>query len=367
MRKFLKYSGWGLLALLVVVTFVFLFKKSQKKPVEYNILNVEQTEAIEKKTIITGSIVPRDEVSIVPQISGIVEEIFCKPGQEVKAGDVIARLSVVPSAMELSQAQARLEQAQISFGYAKDKYDRDNELYQKGVVPKEEFQTSELNYNKAKKEVEEATNALSIVRTGASRHGSKSSSTMVRATVSGVILDIPVRVGNSVIQANSFNAGTTIATIANMQNLLFRGQIDEIEVGKLRQNMPVKIIIGALNQLQLSAKIEYISPKAKTEGGSNLFDVEAAIDLNKDNRIRAGMSANAEAVTEAVYNVLAVPEAALEFVSDSVFVYKVLAEKPKLNVQRIPVTVGVSNGVMVEIKSGLRLNEKVRGGEKVQK
>lgn len=366
MKKFFRYLAWGILGLAVLGTFVYLFKKSQKPPTEYNIYTVERAEVIEKKSIISGSIVPRDEVAIVPQISGIVEEILCKPGQAVQAGDVIARLSVVPNSMELSQAQSRLERAEIDFRHMTERYKRDKDLQAQGVVPQEEFEASSLNYERARKEVEDAREALSIVRTGAGRANSKSSSTLVRATVSGIILDIPVRVGHSVIQANTFNPGTTIATIANMKDLLFRGKLDEIEVGRVRQGMPVRIIIGALGQLTLDATIEYIAPKAYQESGSSLFLVEAAIHLDNDSAIRAGMSANAEVITEAVHDVLTIPESALTFENDSTFVQIVEAEQPELRTHRQPVTIGISDGVQVEIKRGLKEKQKVRGGEKIK-
>lgn len=366
MKKFLRYFGWGLLAFLVILTFVYLFNKSKTPEREYNIFEVKKVEAIEKMSVISGSIAPRDEVSIVPQIAGIVEEILCKPGQQVKAGDIIARIAVIPSTMELSQAQSSLEQARLEFDNISEKYRRDKELFEQKVIPQEEYEASKLAYDKVKNQFENAKDALNIIRTGRGRHDVKSSTTLVRATVSGIILDIPVRVGHSVIQANSFNAGTTIATIANMKDLLFKGKIDEIEVGKIHEGMPVKIIIGALDRLTLDATIEYVSPKAVVEGGSSLFTVEAAIKLEDISNIRAGMSANAEIITGSAYNVLAVPESAVVFVGDSAFVDVVENETSRITTRRA-VDIGVSNGINVEIKKGLSEHEYVRGGEKVLK
>ena len=361
MKKVFKYIGWGIFALLVIGTFVYLFSKSRKTPPVYDIYTVSPAEQIQKKSVITGTIMPRDEVSIVPQLSGIVTEILCKPGDVVKAGDLIAKLQVVPSAMELSQAELRVEQAQLTLKNQKEVHARDEQLYRRGVMPLEEYQASQLKYKQAQMEVDQAADALNIVRTGMSRKGDRNSSTLVRATVSGVILEIPVRVGNSVIQANTFNAGTTIATIADMKKLIFKGTVDEIEVGKIAQGMPVNIIIGALDQLTLPATIEYISPKAQTTNGSALFDVEAAVVPREGDAIRAGMSANAEVIIQQAQNVLSVPEAALEFRGDSVFVQKVEAESPELRTKEVPVTIGVSDGVTVEIKSGLKKNDRVRG------
>lgn len=366
MKKFFRYFGWGLFGLLVILTFVYLFNKSKRPEVEYNIFEVEKVDAIEKMSVISGSIAPRDEVSIVPQIAGIVEEILCKPGQHIKAGDIIARIAVIPGTMELSQAQSSLEQAQLEFDNISERYQRDKALFEQKVIPQEEYEASKLNYDKGKNQVENAKDALNIIRTGRGRHDTKTSTTLVRATVSGVILDIPVRVGHSVIQANSFNAGTTIATIANMKDLLFKGKIDEIEVGKIREGMPVKIIIGALDRLTLDATIEYISPKAVQEGGSSLFTVEAAITLDDISNIRAGMSANAEIITGSAYDVLAVPESAIIFIGDSAFV-DVLESEESLTSVRRAVDIGVSNGLNVEIKKGLSEHEYVRGGEKVLK
>lgn len=364
MKKIFKYLRWGTFTFLVLLTFVYLFSKSKESGVEYHIFEVKKIDAIEKTTIISGNISPRDEVSIVPQIAGIVEEILCKPGQYVRAGDVIARISVIPSTMELSQAQSSLSQAQLELDNLSKRYLRDKALFEEKIIPQEEYEASLLAYNKAKNQVENAKDALNIIRTGRGKYDTKSSTTLVRATVSGVILDIPIRVGHSVIQANSFNAGTTIATIANMSDLLFKGKVDEVDIGKIREGMPAKIIIGALDRLSLDATIEYIAPKATSDTGSSLFNIEAAIKIGDSGHIRAGMSANAEIITESAYNVLAIPESALIFEGDSTFV-RVFTDQKKVETVLRPVEIGISNGLNVEIKKGLNEAEYVRGTPKV--
>lgn len=367
MKRTLKYVLWILLALALVGTFVFLYKKTQTPETLYQNDTVQRVASIEKSIILTGKIAPRDEILIVPQISGIVQKILKKPGDFVTAGEVIAQLSVVPEMMEISRANSRITLAKIEQAQAQERYKRDRALFEKGVLSKEEFQNSETLYKRAQNELDDAEDGLNIIQTGMSKRNSKGSSTWVRATISGVILDIPVRVGNSVIQANTFNAGTTIASIANMQDLIFTGKVDEIEVGKVTPGMEVKIIIGALNQLELSAVIEYVSPKAIPEGGANFYEVKAAVHLPNNSEIRAGMSANAEVVTERTLRPLSISESSLSFEDGKNYVYKLTSQGKKQEYVRTEVKTGISDGIRIQILSGLKEGEIVRGNEIINK
>ena len=217
----------------------------------------------------------------------------------------------------------------------------------------------------AKEEKAAAVDALQVVRDGVSQSNAKASSTLIRSTISGVILDIPVKVGNSVILANTFNDGTTIATVANMNDLIFRGNIDETEVGQLISGMPMKITIGALQDLKFDANLEYISPKAVESNGANQFEIKAAVRLAEGGKIRSGYSANAEIVLASVEKALSIPESAIEFSGDSTFVYIVKGEGKEKTYERKQVVTGLSDGVDIEIKKGLTAKDKVRGPQVV--
>ena len=374
--------GWfkliiaAIIALVFLGTFVFLWQKSQPKETVYNEFT-PKVENIEKTTIITGKIEPRNEVNIKPQISGIITELLKEPGQHVQQGEVIAKVKVIPDMGQLSNAESRVRLAELNLKQAQVDFQREENLHQQKLVSDDEFDKIRQQLRQAKEEMVAAEDALQVVRDGVSRSNAKASSTLVRSTISGVILDIPVKVGNSVILSNTFNDGTTIASVANMEDLIFRGNIDETEVGQLVTGMPMTITIGALQDLTFDAALEYISPKAVESNGANQFEIKAAVRLtslrNKgtgssvqlahSGTLRSGYSANAEIVLARAEKVLTVPESAIEFSGDSTFVYVVAGSADKKQYDRRPVTTGLSDGVNIEIKKGLTTNDKVRGPE----
>ena len=362
MKKFFNYLRWSLLALIFIGTFVFLAQKNKKKAIEYEEFTVAKAD-IFRTTVVTGKIQARNEVNIKPQINGIISELFKEPGQSVQAGEVIARLSVIPEMSSLSAAQSRLRLAQINLEQEQVNYNREKELYDKKLVSAEEYEKSLQALRQAQEEMSAAEDALQVVKTGVSKSNAKSSSTLVRSTVSGLILDIPVKVGNSVIQANTMNDGTTVATVANMKDLIFDGSVDETEVGGLKEGMHLSITIGALQDLKFDATLEFIAPKAVEDNGANTFEIKAAVRIPEGQTIRSGYGANAEITLNEAKGVLSVPESALEFDNDSSFVYLVKGEG---NYERTAVQTGLSDGVKIEIKGGLSEGDKVRGPEKVE-
>ena len=363
MKKYSKLIIAVIIALIFIGTFVFLWQKSQPKEVVYNEFTPQQ-DSIQKTTIITGKIEPRNEVNIKPQISGIISELLKEPGDYVNAGDVIAKVKVIPDMAQLSSAEMRVRLADINLKQAETDFERVENLYKQKLVSADEFDKSKMALNQAKHERLAAQDALEVVRDGVSKSNAKASSTLIRSTISGVILDIPVKVGNSVILSNTFNDGTTIATVANMNDLIFRGNIDETEVGQLTIGMNMKISIGALQDLSFDAALEYISPKAVESNGANQFEIKAAVKLAKDgSKIRSGYSANAEIVLAKADNVLTVPESAIEFSGDSTFVYVLTGSANEKNYERRAVVIGLSDGVNIEIKKGLTAKDKVRGPE----
>ena len=362
MKRYSKLIIAAIVALIFIGTFVFLWQKSQPKEVVYNEFTPKM-EDIQKTTIITGKIEPRNEVNVKPQISGIITELLKEPGQMVQQGEVIAKVKVIPDMGQLSSAEARVRLSEINLKQAQVNFNREENLYNQKLVSADEYDKVKQALHQAKEEKTAAEDALQVVRDGVSKANASASSTLIRSTISGVILDIPVKVGNSVILANTFNDGTTIATVANMNDLIFRGNIDETEVGQLVSGMPMKITIGALQDLQFDAALEYISPKAVESNGANQFEIKAAVKLAEGGKIRSGYSANAEIVLSSAEKALSIPESAIEFSGDSTFVYMIKGEGKEKTYERTQVTTGLSDGVNIEIKKGLTVKDKVRGPE----
>ena len=360
MKKYSKLMVAAIVAIIFIGTFVFLYQKSQPKPTEYQELTPKVTDVL-KSTVITGKIEPRNEVNVKPQISGIITEICKQAGDYVQAGEVIAKVKVIPDMGQLSNAQARVRLAGINLKQAQVDYTREEQLFKKQLVSADEYDKVKQALKQAKEEVVAAEDALEVVRDGVSKSNASASSTLIRSTISGIILDIPVKVGNSVIPANTFNDGTTIASVANMNDLIFRGNIDETEAGNLVVGMPMKITIGAMQDLKFDADLEYISPKAVENNGANQFEVKAAVRSVKGGKIRSGYSANAEIVLAKAMHVLTVPESAIEFSGDSTFVYVIKGSDDKKTYERKQVITGLSDGVNIEIKKGIGLKDKIRG------
>ena len=357
-KKIFRYIVLALIAILFIGTFVFLFKKSRTKEVKYEELTAS-IKNIRKTTVGTGKIQPRNEVNIKPQINGIITELYKEPGQLVSAGEIIAKLIVIPEMSSLSAAQSRVRLSDINLKQAKTNFEREKALYDKQLISSEAFDKVRQALEQAKEENTAAQDALEVIRDGVSKSNAKSSSTLVRSTITGLILDIPVKVGNSVIQANTMNDGTTVATIANMNDLIFDGNIDETEVGRLSEGMSMQITIGAMQNLQFAATLEYIAPKAVESNGTNQFEIKAAVKVPEGSSIRSGYSANANIVLEEVEKVISIPESAIEFNGDSTFVYKV----SDTGYTKTPVTIGLSDGIDIEIKEGLAKDDKVRGSQ----
>lgn len=355
----------GLVAIVFIGTFVFLWIKAQPQPKVYDEFTPTVAD-LRKTTVLTGKIEPRNEVNIKPQISGIITELMKEAGQTVQAGEVIAKVKVIPDMGQLSSAQSRLRLAEINLKQARTDYEREKVLFDKGLVSADEYDKIHQAYNQAREERSAAQDNLEVVRDGVSSNNANASSTLVRSTVKGVILDIPVKVGNSVILSNTFNDGTTIATVANMNDLIFRGNVDETEVGQVNVGMPMTITVGALQDLKFDARLEYISPKAVEANGANQFEIKAAVQVPEKTGVRSGYSANAQIVLAEALHVLTVPESAIHFEGNNTYVYLVQGKGKNKTYQRRDVKVGLSDGVNIQIKSGLTINDRVRGLERVE-
>ena len=377
MKKYFKLFLAALVALVFIGMFVFLWQKSQPKADVYEVFTPKVMD-LRKTTVVTGKIEPRNEVNVKPQISGIIAEIMKEAGDHVQAGEVIARVKVIPDMQQLSSAQSRVRLATVNAQQAKVDLEREQVLFDKGLVSADEYDKIRQAYNQSREELTAANDQLQVVRDGVSRTNASASSTLVRSTISGLILDIPVKVGNSVILSNTFNDGTTIATVANMGDLIFRGNIDETEVGSLVTGMPMQITIGAMQNLQFEATLEYIALKAVESNGANQFELKAAVrqrlvdagekgmkQLGKNRtqaaQLRSGYSANASIVLAEVKQALAIPESAIEFADGKTFVYVVKGTDKHPEYERRAVTTGMSDGLNIQIISGLKKDEQVRG------
>lgn len=367
MKRIFKIVGGVILILIVLSTFVWLWKKSQPKKVTYEVLTVEKSN-IENTSVATGKVSPRDEILIKPQISGIVSKVLKEAGDFVTKDEVIATVKVVPDISQLNSGESRVTVAQISLNQQQQVYNRQKELFDRGVIAREEFETSTADYKKAQEELNNAKDNLEIIKTGISKNTAKYSNTQIRSTITGMILDVPIKEGNSVIQANNFNDGTTIATVANMNDMIFIGKIDETEVGRIHINMPMKLSIGAIENQKFDAMLEYIAPKGTEENGAILFEIKAAARIPDSVLVRAGYSANAEIVLAKVDSVVSVPESTVTFRGDSAFVQIVKLDTPeKQEFEERYITIGLSDGIKVEVKSGLAVGDKVRGNEVSEK
>lgn len=351
MKKFFKILLWVLAGLIFIGTFIFLYINSQDKTEVYT-LEYPVIETLERTTVLTGKVEPRDEIDIKPQISGIISEILVEAGDHVNNGDIIAKIKVIPEEAQLSSAENRVAVAEISLSEARSVFERTQQLYEKKYESREKYETDKAAFERAKRELEQARDQLTIVRDGVSAANAQGSNTLVRSTVTGVVLEVPVKVGSSVIQANTFNDGTTIAKVADMTDLIFKGKVDETEVDLLHEGMNVNISVGAIAGSEFPAVIEKIAPMASDDNGTNTFEVKAALNAGETANLRAGYSANANVILERSENVLAIPESVVEYEGEKAFVHVLTDSVPSQKFERKEFSPGLSNGILVEIKSG---------------
>jgi HlyD family secretion protein len=364
MKKIFTIIAAVLALSLFVGTGYFLWAKSRKPKTRF------QTEApkvatIIKKAVATGSVVPRREVEIKSRVSGIIEEIGVEPGHNVREGDLIARIRLVPDMVELNNARNRLTRAEINHQSAQRDYDRNQVLRTDGLVSESVAQQFESTLANAKAELDAARDNLDLIQKGVSREAGATSNTLVRSTIAGMILEVPVEVGNSVIESNTFNAGSTLATVADMDDMIFRGRVDESEVGKLKPGMTLLLTIGAIEEHRIEASLEYIAPKGAEQDGAIQFQIRAALKPQSGVLIRANYSANADIVLDRRDSVLAINESLLQFEGDKRFVEVEVAPQ---KFERREIQTGLSDGIQIEVLSGLTATDKVKSeavGKKV--
>ena len=361
--KNIKNIGFVLIALGLLFSIAYYIKTNSRSAITYETEQLKY-KTIEDKIVATGSVVPEDEVNIVPQISGIIQEIFVDEGDQVKAGDLLAKIKVIPNEQTLNSAEGRVKTTQIILQNSEKEYNRNKKLFEKGIISEQDFNSIELRYNQDKQSLENAKSDLQIIRLG-SIGGSALTNTNVRSTISGTILQVPVKEGDQAIEANTFNPGTTIATVADLNKMIFEGRVDEGEVSKLKTGLPLKIEIGAIEDKVYDAKLTLIAPKGIEVAGAIQFQIEGEVYLDDEYIIRAGYSANATIVTQTKENVLAIDEYLLQFDNKTKEAF-VEIEISDQNFEKRQIEVGISDGVFAEVLSGVTINDKIKVWNKTE-
>ena len=361
--KYLKYIGIGALVLGFMFSMAYYIKTNSRSAITYETEKLSY-ETIEEKIVATGSVIPEDEVNIVPQISGIIDEIYVEEGEEVNEGDLLAKIKVVPNEQALNSAEGRVKTSRIILNNSKKEFDRNKKLFDKGVISEQEFNSIELRYNQDAQNLDNAMSDLQIIKLG-SIGGSAATNTIVRSTVKGTVLVVPIKEGDQVIEANTFNPGTTISTVADLSKMNFEGMVDEGEVGKLSVGLPLKISLGAIEGKEYDAKLTLISPKGADVAGAIQFKIEGEVYLDDEFIVRAGYSANASIITDVKENVLAINEALIQYDNKS--------KKPFVEVEigdqkfeRREIEIGVSDGVYAEILSGVTETDNIKVWNKTE-
>jgi HlyD family secretion protein len=343
-----------LIASMVAVGYI-LIEKSMKPPTVYESEALFYTDIV-KKTVATGSITPRKEIELKSQVSGVVEKLYVEAGEYVNQNDAIAKIKIIPDVVMLNNAEMRLKSAIINFKNAQQELDRQKKLYDEKVVSQQDYNQYLLDYQLRNQEVEAAENNLELVKEGASKK-SGAVSNIVRSTAQGMVLDVPVKEGSFVIETNTFNDGTTIASVADMSDIIFEGKVDESEVGKISEGMNLDLKIGALQDERISAELEYISPKGVETDGAIQFEIKAAVALQEDVFLRAGYSANADIVLESRDSVLAIKESNVLFEDEKSYVE---IETGEQQFEKKEVELGLSDGINIEVVSGLADDQKIK-------
>lgn len=352
LKAFLLLLVFGLFAW----TVYFFYQKSQTPPVTFQTVSPFDTTII-KKTVATGSVTPRKEVNMKSQVSGIIEKLYIIAGQEIKQGDVIARIKIIPNMLNMANAETRVNSAQLNYDNAKLEYDRNKQLFDQSVISKAEFQLYDLKLKATNEELVASQNQLQIIKEGVSKSGGAVSNTMVKSTITGMVLDVPVKEGGQVIESNTFNEGTTIASVANMGEMIFEGKLDESEVGEVHEGMDIVLTIGAIDKGSFNAKLEYIAPKGLTENGAIQFLIRASISKDNSAFLRAGYSANADIILDKKEKVFAISESVLQFDKEKPFVE---VETGPQQFEKRFVKTGLSDGINIQILEGIKKGEKIK-------
>lgn len=336
----------------------YLYQKNQESPIVYETEKASK-QTIVKETVATGSIVPKDEVLIKPNISGIIDKIYIEAGDNIKEGDLIAQLRVVPNVSNLASAKNQISTAKIAMDNDKKSYDRQKELFDKGVISANDFDQVEAAYRQSQQTYRAAQQTFEIIQTGTTSGVGNAANTQIRSTITGMVLEVPVKTGNQVIEANNFNEGTTIATLANVDKMIFEGKVDESEVGKIKENLPLEITIGAIENKTFDAVLDYIAPKGLDENGAIQFEIEGTLKNEDNTFIRSGLSANASIILDKVENVLAIKESLVQFDSKTKEPF-VEIKTGDQEFKRKDVKLGLSDGIYIQVLEGIGEEDEIK-------
>lgn len=351
-----------IILLCIVVVFggalYYLYAKNKKAPIQYNTEKATH-QTIIKKTIATGSIVPKEEVNIKPNISGIIQEIYIGSGDYIKENDPIAKIKVIPSASSLQNARNAVETSKIDFENQRKIYNRQKTLYRKKVISKNEYGEFRTAYKKALQNYRAAKENFEIIQTGETSNSEENSNTVIRSTMDGMVIEVPIKEGNQVIESNNFNDGTSIAIIADVNQMIFEGKIDESEVGRIQEGLPLEITIGAIENKKFAATLDYIAPKGVSENGTIQFEIKGSLNKEDDTFIRAGLSANAAIILDKAENVLAIKEALVQYDPKTQTPFVEIEKGDQVFVKK-GIELGVSDGIYVEIKKGISKRDQIK-------
>jgi HlyD family secretion protein len=351
-----------IILILVAITFggslYYLYQKNQQSPIVYKTEKAEERTII-KSTVATGKIVPKEEILIKPNISGIIDEVFVEAGDDVKAGDLIAKIKVIPNIANLNNAFNQVQTAKIDLDNQDRLFKRQKTLFDKGVISANEFDVAQTSFKQSQQNYRAAQQNVEIIKTGTSKNTANVAQTMIRSTVTGMVLEVPVKAGNQVIEANNFNEGTTIASLADVKSMIFEGKLDESEVGKIKLNLPLEITVGAIENKKFEAVLDYIAPKGTEENGAVQFPIKGTLDNKGNTFIRAGLSANASIILERADKVLAIKESLIQFDKKTQKPF-VEVETGTQKFEKRNITLGVSDGIYVQIKSGITKDDKIK-------
>ncbi|SKC08977.1 HlyD family secretion protein [Sphingobacterium nematocida] len=365
MKKGCTISILVFLAIAFVGALAWLYLKNKQPDVIYETAQAE-IRSISKSTVATGNINPKEEVLIKPNISGIIDEVYVEAGDYIKSGDLIANIKVVPNVSSLNQVNNQIQTAKIDLENQKRVFERQKILFDKGVISANDFDAAQTTFKQAQQTYSSLQQSAEIIRTGTTSGLANIAQTRIRSTVSGMVLDVPVKKGNQVIEANNFNEGTTIASLADVSNMIFEGKLDEAEVGKIRLGLPLEITVGAIENKKFNAVLDYIAPKGVNENGAMQFPIKGNL-INKDTTfIRSGLSANASIILESVDDVLALKEGLVQYDEKTKKSFVEIEVAPQ-KFERRDVQLGVSDGIYVEIKNGISKDDKIKVWNQVKK
>ncbi len=352
MKKYIIISFIGIM----IVALGFKFAKSEKKTTgDFKTVPVTRGTVIEKALAI-GKITPLNEIQVKSKIAGNVQKIYANVGDKISAGQPLAEIIPDPTPLQITESRRNVELARVTYDQARNEFLRQKELLARNLISRQEFEKQKMAYEEAKLRKKLAEEKLAILIKGKVSSARNKVESVIRAPVSGTVLEKFVNVGDPVVPLTPYQAGTPLFTLADMSQLIFRGTIDEIDVGKVRLGMPAEIKIGALPSKKIKGIVSLISPKAKKEDNATLFDIEISIVKVGSLELRAGYSANADIIIRKAENVLTLPERLVTFKNDSAFV-EVLDSLGKPRKKTI--LLGLSDGVTAQITSGLKENEPV--------